>query len=400
MAMEPITLFARIADPVAVARRLRELVPGVQLDGLDSTWRKAVILFGTDKAPQTLTLPHDPDYYAEPNWSSQMNGMREYFSRFPDTDRKQFAMMVTTSLHFSLGTMFDPDIDSENDPRFDILLEIARILDGVLFTPTSLQDASGRVLFGAGGEIEEDSNAVWPRVIAEVPLPELLEATADNTSQPKPPDEEDEDTNAPTPDRVVRRALALTSVTVRAILEQDATRCGNSAGGLFSTIWRFFQPHLIDRTKIRKTYHSLLDWIGELGIREEFEPDEFEVIQRPPGHLDLRSQINSTWRLEGLSVLAWALGRFDIPAHDQLVEFHSLWHSLGYPDVKATRVLLAKPVLRPRAEIKAIRNRMFGLHWRLRNFGIHPETIDFAKYAKSCWFGPLDIRDGSVELLG
>lgn len=35
MAMEPITLFARIADPAAVARRLREIAPAVEIDGPD-----------------------------------------------------------------------------------------------------------------------------------------------------------------------------------------------------------------------------------------------------------------------------------------------------------------------------------------------------------------------------
>ncbi len=102
-------------------------------------------------------------------------------------------------------------------------------------------------------------------------------------------------------------------------------------------------------------------------------------------------QIDSTWRLESLVVLAWALGRFDIPPHDALVAVDPLWRSLGYLDVKAARTLLAKPSLRPWAEIGALRNRMFTVHWRLRNFRIHPGTIDFAEYARTCWFGPMDI---------
>src|SRR5215212_8340288 len=92
MAMEPITLFARIADPAGVARLLRERAPGVEIDGDETSWRNAVI----DIGGRTLTLTHDPAYYAEPNWSVQMSGMRGYFARFPDTGRKERVMMLTT----------------------------------------------------------------------------------------------------------------------------------------------------------------------------------------------------------------------------------------------------------------------------------------------------------------
>src|SRR5262249_37443837 len=157
MAMEPITLFARIADPAGVARRLRELAPTVEIDGPDDNWRNAVVTFGKGKRKRTLTLTHDPAYYAEPNWSTQMSGMRGYFSRFPDPARKPRVMALTTSLRFSLGTLFDPDFDPEGDPRLDALFAVAELLDGVLFTPSALRDARGRILFAAGGEDDEDA---------------------------------------------------------------------------------------------------------------------------------------------------------------------------------------------------------------------------------------------------
>src|SRR5207245_2862267 len=78
LAMEPITLFARIADPAAVARLLRKRVPAVAIDGPDDDWRNAVVTFGEGEAKRTLTFTHDPAYYAEPGWSRQMNGMRGY----------------------------------------------------------------------------------------------------------------------------------------------------------------------------------------------------------------------------------------------------------------------------------------------------------------------------------
>ncbi|MCI0463491.1 MAG: DUF4272 domain-containing protein [Gemmataceae bacterium] len=381
MAMEPITLFARIADPAGVARRLRELAPTVQIDGPDDSWQNAVVTFGKGKKKRTLTFTHDPEYYSEPNWSAQMSGMRGYFSRFPDTGRKARVLTLTTSFRFSLGTLFEPDFDPEGDPRLDLVFAVAELLDGVLFTPSSLRDARGRILFSAGGEDEEDPEAVWPRVVGEVSFSDPQGAAMHEKSRPRPPDEEVEGADPPTAERVARRALALTAVTARAILEQD-TKNPEAAG----------------------TYQDLLAWVKDIGI-DEFEPDEWEVLQRPLGRLDQRGQINSTWRLEGLVVLAWALGRFDIPPHDQFVSLNPLWRSLGLLDADAAKALLASPTLRAREEIGTLRNRLFALHWRLRNYYANPGVMDFAEFARTCWFGPLDITglplvEGDLGLRG
>ncbi|MHB1561762.1 MAG: DUF4272 domain-containing protein [Isosphaeraceae bacterium] len=404
--MEPITLFARIVDPAGVARLIREFAPEVEIDGPDDDWRNAAISFGEGQDKRTLSFTHDPAYYSEPNWSSQVNGMRGYFSRFPETDRKERVLMLTTTFRFSLGTLFDPDFDPDDDPRLDVLFAVAERLDGVLFTPSSLRDASGRILYGAGGEEDEDPDAVWPRVIGEVSASEPFGAAIDQMSRPNRPAPEDGEPAPPTATRVARRALALTAVTVRAVLEQDAGKRSATA-----------------------TYRDLLAWARDLGIEEEIEPDEWEVIQRPLGRLEPRQQIDSTWRLEGLVVLAWALGLSKLPTHDQLVSMHLLWSSLGWPDSgnasgfigrltkptswrglgsagpgNAAR-LLAGPVLRPRNEIVALRKRLFAIHWRLRNFELRPEVMDFAEFARTCWFGPLDLSglplvEGDLGLRG
>lgn len=81
MAMEPIVLFSRTTDPARVARRLRELIPSVALDGPDDDWRRAVVRFGGGEGGRTLTFTHDPDYYAGPGWADQMRGMRGVISR-------------------------------------------------------------------------------------------------------------------------------------------------------------------------------------------------------------------------------------------------------------------------------------------------------------------------------
>lgn len=384
MAMEPITLFSRIADPALVARRLRELAPQVEIDGPDDGWQNAVVSFGQGRTRRTLTFTHDPEYYSEPNWTVQMNGMRGYFSRFPDTDRKDMVMMLTTSLQFSLGTLFEPDFDPQGDPRLDVLFAIAETLDGVLFTPSSLRDAAGRILFSASGEDEEDPEAEWPRVLAEVSTSDPMGAAMHEQSRPvQDDDEESEDAEPPTALGVARRTLALAALTVRAVLEQDVA----------------------NQNPVEETYRDLLRWIEDAGFGDEIEPEEWEVIQRPPGKLEMQQQINATWRLEGLVVLAWSLGRFEIPAHDELVNMNSLWRSLDVLDVDAARMLLAEPPLRSRDELRIQRNRLFAVHWRLRNYHLDGEILDFAAFARTCWFGPLDLAglplvDGDLAIGG
>jgi hypothetical protein len=291
-------------------------------------------------------------------------------------------MMLTTTFRLSLGTLFEPGFDPEGDSRLDVLFSVADLLDGVLFTPSTLRDASGRILFGAAGEDDEDPEATWPRVIGEVSVSAPRGAAMQESSRPTTADLVDEPSEAPTADRVARRALGLTAVTARAFLEQDAKE-----------------------TESAETYQELLTWINDLGIGDEFEPEESAVLQRPLGRLDSRPQINSVWRLEGLVVLAWALGRFEIPPHDQLVDASALWRSFGMLDAKVGLALLANPALRPGEEIAALRNRLFAVHWRLRNFKIKPAVMDFAEFARTCWFGPLDLSglplvDGDLGLKG
>lgn len=372
MEFEPITVFSRIADPALVAKKLREFSISVKIDGTDHSWRHAVVTVGSWWRKRTLTFTHDPDYYSEPGWSQQMDGMRGYFSRFPNSDRKPQVLMLISTFRFSLGTLFSPDFDPSGDPRLDVLYAITETLDGVLFTPSSLRDAHGRILLTAEGEEFEDPEAKWPRVAAEVSIEESQGGTGG----------ENEPSDPPTAERVARRALALSAVTVRGILEME-----------------------LQDARAGDTYDDLIQWVADCGIESEIEPDEWAVLQRPLGKLDGQDQVNACWRLEGLVVLAWALGLFEIPPHDELVETNPLWDSLKMFDVDGAVELLSNPTLRPRSEIETLQRRLFALHWRLRNYRVNPGVIDFAEYAETCWFGPLNIsgfplKGGDLALQG
>jgi hypothetical protein len=373
MIMEPMTIFARIADAAGVARLLREREQSVVFDGADHDWRSATVSFESAK----LTFTHDPEYHAEPNWSIQMDGMRGYYAQFPESEAKKSAMMLTTTFKFSLGLLFEPHEYIESDARFDLIFAVTTLLDGVIFTPSALLDAKGRVLFRADGE--EDYEAVWPRVLAEIAIDTTRQEGAAAASPPG-----NGDLATPTPERVARRALALTAVTARALLEQDGVLIRRP-----KTAWWKPRNWLAPRENQRR---ELLEWIKLVGVDDEIEPNEWEVLQRPIDHLEPGQQIDSTWRLEGLVVLAWALRRFQLPPHDTLVSPHPLLASLDVFDAPAAKALLVQPALRPRSEIDNLRGRLFALHWRLTDFRIQPRVIHFTDFARTAWFGPLDLN--------
>ena len=179
--------------------------------------------------------------------------------------------------------------------------------------------------------------------------------------------EEERDREPPSPERVARRALALAAVGSRALIESD-------------WFWRRSSQH-----------RKLLVWVEDVGIGDELEPDEWSVLQRVPGRLNPQNHINAMWRLEGLAVLAWALGRFELPPQDQLVIPKKLLRSVGYGDADEARALLASPQLRSADELARMSTILLAIHWRLRDFSLRPQKMDFRKFAKDGWMGPFDI---------
>ncbi|HEX5443354.1 MAG TPA: DUF4272 domain-containing protein, partial [Pirellulales bacterium] len=289
----------------------------------------------------------------------QVFGMQAYFSEFPEGSTKSDVLRLISTFRFALATDWQPDLNADGDERLQFLFAVARHLDAALFTPSSLRDAEGRVLLSAGGEC--DADAILPKMPPVEPVGNEGDdgLSDDELAEPVPP----------TPQRVARRALALAAVTARALLEQDDP----------------IEPW------VTEFHRDTLQWIEDVGIGDELEPDEWKVLQRPPGTLDERAQIEATWRLEGLVVLAWALNRFDMPSHDALVNPQDLIRSLGFNDAVLARELLEASVLRTADELEVMRKQLLGLHWRLRNFGLRPEAMDFLAFSKNCWFGHFDI---------
>lgn len=390
---EQLTLFAPVVDHLKVSKRLRETGAQVKFEGPSHQWQKAIGYFKSGSDLQSISFSFDPAYHREPNWSTQMDALRDQLARFPDTARKPRALVVPATLRWALKVAFEPEATSASDPRVQALCTVAALLDGVLVTPSALCDAQGRVLLGAEGAYAEDPKAAWPRAVAAIPVAELpvVAAAPNPPSTPNQPTPESgtprsrgsvRGPGAPDSRRVAQRAIALTAVTARAIMEQGAA-------------W----------PEAQRDHRDLMAWVRELAIDEEFEPAEQAALAAPLGRLDPTLQLNSSWRLEGLGVLAWSLGLWEMPPHDQLVDSNLLWRSLGLCNTPAAKSLLADANRRSPAEIGARRDRLFAIHWRLRQFALRPSVMDFAQFARTCWFGPLDLSglplvDGDLSLRG
>ncbi|MGC4001956.1 MAG: DUF4272 domain-containing protein [Pirellulales bacterium] len=314
---------------------------------------------GFFRKAKPLTFNHDSKYYEGDDWPAQTEGMREYFSRFPDVPRKSEILDVIGSFRFALSVpQHDLNIESD-DERLALVYAVCRHLDGVVFTPSALRDAQGRILIEAGGGY--DPTAVLPsvpnlKVAAEVEGNDL----DDDESEPVPP----------TPERVGKRALALTAVAARATLELDA-------------------PELDDPEAERR---RLLAWVATLGIDDELEPDEWKVLQRSTGKLEERDFINAMWRVEGLVVLAWALRRFEIPPDDKLVIPFDLYCAMGIYETENARERLASVEPRSVEELTEMQTHLLMLHWRIRNYRLRPGRMDFVEFSKTCWFCKFDIQ--------
>lgn len=175
----------------------------------------------------------------------------------------------------------------------------------------------------------------------------------------------EEELDPPTPSRVAARSLVMAAVTCRAFIEKDA---GNA-----DQFWA-----------------DALHWLDRLEIGGEVEAWEREILDTPLGQLGQRSQIDAQWLSEGLAVVAWALGRYALPDYDAQVTPAKVANCLGFLG-SIEQTVLQRPTLKPQTELLSFRESMFSLHWRIREFKLNAQALDFADFAKTAWFGPLSL---------
>lgn len=364
MAAPPVTLFSQHRNPEQVLHVLKQRMPDAVVEtdsdgvwsSIKGTWKR-----GWRKGSLHLEARHSPDYYAGDGWGSQLAGMAGYFGQFPDSDRHPAIFGYIPGLTFALSFMLDPGT-VENDPRQEVIHEVARLIDGVMFLPGCLLDAEGRVIISATDDPDPDAR-LPDHQVQSMPAPEDDPTVA-----------EDAPVEPPSQERVINRLLLLGSLVNRGFMEQhedgEAIRLDALAGLQESEAWA------------------------------EGEPDELRLLQTPVGALSEKESWKLPWLSEGAAVLAWTLGILDLPPYDEQVDVQILYRAIS--DLEKG---IIEPRLRPLPEIEALSSQMLAVHWRLRQFSLDQKPMDFAEYATRAWFGPLELtlarlKDNDLEING
>lgn len=173
--------------------------------------------------------------------------------------------------------------------------------------------------------------------------------------------------NPPDAARVAARAIALSAVTCRAFIESDAHKPGAEELRL-----------------------KIIAWIEVIGVAAEMELAETALLSTPLGSLEAKRALDATWQSEGMVVLAWALRHAKLPPVHIQCEPSEVANAMGFLE-DAAATALYNPSLRDSAEIEKWADIYLTLHWRLRQFSLRPQPIDFVEYVSKCNWGPLRL---------
>ena len=135
----------------------------------------------------------------------------------------------------------------------------------------------------------------------------------------------------------------------------------------------------------------VLSWLRDLGLHEELEPREADLLSAPIGTLAPRQAIDGTWAVEGLVLLAWALRRHPLPAHDAQVDPYEVADSLDFLSEDAAD-LITGAALRSSEELEALREVLYAVHCRLRDWMRHRKPKDITSWIEPEWLGVLGME--------
>lgn len=184
--------------------------------------------------------------------------------------------------------------------------------------------------------------------------------------------EQEEDVEPPPPSavKVARRALVLSAVSCRGIIDSDNA---NAVG-------------------VSELAKHVQDWLFATGLKEELSAWERQILESPWGTLSDRDRINASWLSEAISVLAWSLGRADLPAFDEQCDPPAVANSLGFLQ-PIEETVLNEPVIQIPETLHEYNEFVYNVHWRLRDFSLNHSKYDFECLASKAWGAPV-IRHG------
>ena len=121
-------------------------------------------------------------------------------------------------------------------------------------------------------------------------------------------DQEFSEPPPPSAEKVARRAILLSVVSCRGFVEGDRANPKDAA----------------DLAK--RSY----DWLQAMNLEEEMSDWERRVLTSPFGSLADRDRINASWLSEAVTVLAWSLGKIELPGFEDQCDPASDANSLGF----------------------------------------------------------------------
>jgi hypothetical protein len=170
----------------------------------------------------------------------------------------------------------------------------------------------------------------------------------------------------PSASAVARRALILATVSCRGFLDNDYANAAGASG-------------LAKKSK---------DWLHALGLDEELSDWERKILSAEFGQLQDRDRVNASWLAEGLVILAWALGRVDLPDFDAQCDPSPTANALGFLQPQSETVL-SKPSLLSTDELNDYNEFIFNVHWRIRDLSLNHRPCDFESLARKAWGEPV-----------
>jgi hypothetical protein len=300
MVTEPVTLFAQLPAPRLVIDVLRKMHAKFKLVGPEDAWSEIVVTTGWLKKKQ-LKITHDPSYYTGQKWQAQMQGMRGYFSRFPNVPEQARVLALTGQFGFVLGTICVPQAEA-GDERYAILSAIAEALDAVWFTPSSLRDAQGRFLYGASG-LASDAGARWPAYTPATPIAPVAEM----------PDSEARDLKQRVFSELgllgFQPASSLPLPDLHSDLRAASTLCRRLMALHAVFAWAGAPEHAAESA-------PLLAYIERSKLRASMTESERALIDLPRDEARERHAGTVGWKLENMWALAWIVGFREAPALD------------------------------------------------------------------------------------
>jgi hypothetical protein len=149
---------------------------------------------------------------------------------------------------------------------------------------------------------------------------------------------------------------------------------------------------------------KILPLTQETGIYNIYEPAEIRLLQAPWGSLPRRERVALSWAVEGVAVMAWALGKAPLPPFDTRCEGAPVGSALGLFQHETPEIFSAA-TLRDPIEIETRALTYAVLSWRLAQFVENRQRIDFATRLKDSQGRPATVEgftliDGDLAVNG